>query len=94
MKSQNLSMIGKGSDAEPYHGVFIRAPAVISTKNTDVEVLGTVTHEKSGQQEVIVAVKQNNIMATAFHPELTDDLRWHRYFLELVFKNISSDGLV
>ena len=94
MKSQNLSKIGKESDAEPYHGIFIRAPAVISTKHTGVEVLGTVTHEKSGQQEVIVAVKQNNIMATAFHPELTDDLRWHRYFLELVFKNISSNGLV
>jgi hypothetical protein len=37
--------------------------------------------ENKDQQEfnVIVAVQQNNILATAFHPELTDDLRWHRY---------------
>jgi 5'-phosphate synthase pdxT subunit len=36
------------------------------------------------EREVIVAVKQSNILATAFHPELTDDTRWHRYFLGMV----------
>jgi 5'-phosphate synthase pdxT subunit len=34
--------------------------------------------------EVIVAVRSGNILATAFHPELTDDDRWHRYFLKMV----------
>jgi hypothetical protein len=34
--------------------------------------------------EVAVAVQQGNILATAFHPELTDDLRWHRHFLQMV----------
>jgi 5'-phosphate synthase pdxT subunit len=33
---------------------------------------------------VIVAAKQGRILATAFHPELTDDTRWHRYFLDIV----------
>jgi 5'-phosphate synthase pdxT subunit len=32
---------------------------------------------------VIVAVRQGHLLATAFHPELTDDLRWHQYFLEM-----------
>ena len=34
--------------------------------------------------EVFVAVQKDNILATAFHPELTEDLRWHQYFLEIV----------
>ena len=36
--------------------------------------------------EVIVAVQQGNILATAFHPELTQDIRWHRYFVDMVLK--------
>ena len=38
------------------------------------------------EREVIVAVKQSNILATAFHPELTEDLTWHSYFMSLVSK--------
>lgn len=37
-----------------------------------------------GAFEVMIAVKQGNILATAFHPELTEDLRWHRYFVDMV----------
>ncbi|CAM9552506.1 unnamed protein product, partial [Phaeothamnion confervicola] len=36
--------------------------------------------------EVIVAVQRGNILATAFHPELTDDLRWHKYFVDMVMQ--------
>jgi len=62
-----------------FHGVFIRAPSVIET-GKEVEVL-------SKFNEKIVAVKQGNIIATAFHPELTGDLSMHKYFVDLVRKN-------
>jgi 5'-phosphate synthase pdxT subunit len=35
-------------------------------------------------EAVVVAVRQRNLLATAFHPELTDDPRWHQLFLEMV----------
>ena len=57
----------------PFRAVFIRAPAIVAT-GAGVEVLAAVPGHG---EEVIVAVRQGNILATAFHPELTDDLRWH-----------------
>ncbi len=60
----------------PVRGVFIRAP-IVSQVGAGVEVLS----EFEGK---IVAVQQGNLLATAFHPELTDDARVHRYFLSLV----------
>ena len=62
----------------PFNAGFIMAPS--STKcGTDVEILAT--HNGS-----IVAARQKNLLALAFHPELTDDLRIHRYFLEMTGK--------
>lgn len=78
---------GKGERADKYHGVFIRAPAVEALESDDVRVLATVLHGKSSEP-VIVAVKQKNIIATAFHPELTNDFRWHKFFLELVLNSM------
>jgi 5'-phosphate synthase pdxT subunit len=70
-----------GLAGEPYHAVFIRAPWVEAVGD-GVEVLGlTETGEAAGR---IVAVRQGNLMATAFHPELTGDHRVHRYFVDLV----------
>lgn len=64
----------------PIRAVFIRAPAILAV-GAGVEILATV----SGRgEEVIAAVRQGSMLATAFHPELTDDLRWHAYFVELV----------
>jgi pyridoxal 5'-phosphate synthase pdxT subunit len=60
----------------PFHAVFIRAPWVEDV-GEGVEVLGRAAGS-------IVAVRQGNLLATAFHPELTGDLRVHRYFVELV----------
>lgn len=40
--------------------------------------------------DVYVAVQQGNILATAFHPELTKDLRWHRYFMDMIKKNVNT----
>jgi 5'-phosphate synthase pdxT subunit len=66
---------------EPFHAVFIRAPWVESV-GPDVEVMGRVTDGPAAGR--IVAVRQGNLLATAFHPELTGDLRVHRFFVELV----------
>ncbi len=68
----------------PFHGVFIRAPVVASV-GPAVEVLASVRDERSGRPspEGPVAVRQGAVMATSFHPELTDDTRFHEYFLRL-----------
>ncbi|MBN1953718.1 MAG: pyridoxal 5'-phosphate synthase glutaminase subunit PdxT [Anaerolineae bacterium] len=63
--------------AAPFHAVFIRAP-LIERVGQEVTVLATL------QDGSVVAVQQGNLLATAFHPELTDDERFHRYFLRLV----------
>ncbi len=42
----------------------------------------------SEEKEVAVAVLQNNILGTSFHPELTSDNRWHQYFVSLVKKSL------
>jgi 5'-phosphate synthase pdxT subunit len=65
-----------------FHAVFIRAP-VVESVGPEVEVLATVREERTGD-ETPVAVRQVHIMATSFHPELTDDRRMHSYFLEMV----------
>jgi len=57
-------------------GVFIRAPS-IEDVGKDVQVV-TKFNEK------IVAVKQGNILATSFHPELTTDISWHKYFVSMI----------
>ena len=62
---------------EPFRAVFIRAP-VISGVGEDVDILAQLPDERP------VAVRQNNLLATSFHPELTDDTRLHRYFLSLI----------
>jgi 5'-phosphate synthase pdxT subunit len=66
---------------EPVHAVFIRAPA-ITAAGDQTEVLATYPTQSGA--DVIVAVRQGPILATAFHPELTADLRWHELFLQLV----------
>ena len=68
---------------EPFPAVFIRAPWVESV-GAAVEVLGTV--DRGGDEGTIVAVRQGSLLATAFHPELTGDLRVHELFVEMVRK--------
>ncbi|WP_433791126.1 pyridoxal 5'-phosphate synthase glutaminase subunit PdxT [Actinoplanes sp. CA-252034] len=65
----------------PFRAVFIRAPWVEEI-GRDVRVLGRVAEGDTAGR--IVAVRQGNLLATAFHPELTGDLRVHRYFVEMV----------
>ena len=59
--------------------MFIRAPWV-ERVGADVEVLGRVTGGPAAGR--IVAVRQGNLLATSFHPELTGDLRVHAYFVD------------
>lgn len=60
---------------EPYPGVFIRAPYILKA-GEGVEVLGWV-------EDKIVAARQGQVLAISFHPELTGDVRLHRYFLQM-----------
>lgn len=66
-----------GQEDRPYHAVFIRAPLIESVKGT-TQVLATLPDGR------IVAAQQGNLLATSFHPELTADDRFHRYFLTMV----------
>lgn len=75
--STELAVSGFGDDKTgqvTVQAVFIRAPVVQDTGN-GVEVLATVDGHP-------VAVRQKNIMALAFHPELTPELRFHRWLAE------------
>jgi len=70
-----------GLPGGPVRAVFIRAPWVESA-GVGVQVLGAV--EAGPAAGRIVAVRQRGLLATSFHPELTGDLRVHRYFVDLV----------
>jgi len=58
----------------PFHAIFIRAPLIERVGN-DVEVLAKL------EDGTIVAARQGNLVVTSFHPELTNDTRFHKYFL-------------
>lgn len=62
--------------AKPFHAVFIRAPLIESVQAEAC----TLAKLNDGR---IVAAQQGRLLATAFHPELTSDDRFHRYFLQL-----------
>ena len=62
---------------EPFPCVFIRAP-IIESADPQIEILAKLPNG------VAAAARQGKLVATAFHPELTSDLRFHRYFLEIV----------
>jgi len=61
---------------EDFEAIFIRAPKIVDTKK-NIEILSS-TYDGTP-----VAVKSNNIFGTSFHPELTDDLRIHRMFVNM-----------
>jgi len=66
----------------PFRAVFIRAPLIART-GPDVEVLARLDGVE-GKTGEVVAVRQGRLLATAFHPELTDDDRFHSYFLSFM----------
>ncbi|MFQ5612880.1 MAG: pyridoxal 5'-phosphate synthase glutaminase subunit PdxT [Anaerolineae bacterium] len=69
--------------ARPFRAVFIRAPR-IEAVGRGVSVLARLA-----DGETVVAARQGNLLATAFHPELTGDDRFHRYFLAMAVQAIA-----
>ncbi len=83
-----------GQHEGPFRAVFIRAPSITET-GPGVEILAEYTlssEEKAaqGRDSVAVAVRSGNLLATAFHPELTEDARWHAMFVEMVKENLGA----
>ena len=68
----------------PFHAVFIRGPSVESVEN-GVEVLAKL------DDGTIVAVRDGNLLGTAFHPEVAGDPRFHQYFLHLIKQKQGSE---
>ena len=62
--------------SEPFNAVFIRAP-IIENVWGDCKILAKIDKK-------IVMAKQDNLLALSFHPELTDDIRIHKYFLNMI----------
>jgi 5'-phosphate synthase pdxT subunit len=69
----------------PYHAVFIRAP-IIASVSGQARVLAALPDGR------IVAAQENRLLATSFHPELTDDMRFHQYFVSLCRQSGSGTG--
>ncbi len=74
--------VGVESFDTPFHVIFIRAPR-IARVGENVKVLATYKDDP-------IMVQQDKLMATVFHPELTDDSRIHRYFLENIVAQLVS----
>ncbi len=71
-----LASLGE-TPVRPYHAIFIRAPLIESVSGS-AQVLAALPDGR------IVAARQGHLLATSFHPELTADDRFHRYFLQMV----------
>ncbi|MEI7989792.1 MAG: pyridoxal 5'-phosphate synthase glutaminase subunit PdxT [Chloroflexota bacterium] len=65
---------------KPFHAIFIRAPLIEAVQD-NARVLISLSDGR------IVAAQQGHFLATSFHPELTDDARFHLYFTQLVGRN-------
>ena len=71
------------NDHATFQGIFIRAPGIIAVDDCDnVKTLATL--QLSATSQIPVAVRQGNIMVNSFHPELTKDLRFHKYFVDMI----------
>ena len=94
VRSFETELAVPGVSADPVHAVFIRAPAVVQT-GPGVEVLASVPAERLEDRSILpdggslasdgqvpVAVRQGSVLATSFHPEVTGDWSFHRWFLD------------
>lgn len=77
----DLSVPGLDEPGRPFPAVFIRAP-LIEDIGANVEVLAQLPDDDG--EGKIVAAQEGHLLATSFHPELTGDDRFHRYFLDMV----------
>ncbi|MGD9175284.1 MAG: pyridoxal 5'-phosphate synthase glutaminase subunit PdxT [Desulfobacterales bacterium] len=67
----------ENGDSRPFPGIFIRSPRLIEIRDRAIEIARLADGTP-------VAAVENKLLATAFHPELTNDTRFHRYFLSLI----------
>jgi len=67
----------------PFRMVFIRAPLIASV-GKNVQVLARLAISDEDEQGQVVAARQGRLLATSFHPELTHDFRFHKFFLSMV----------
>jgi len=72
----NVSILNNGNTI-PFPGIFIRAPELLEAEE-NVKIIARLTDRTA------VAALQNKWLATSFHPELTNDIRFHQYFLGLI----------
>ncbi|KAJ4848914.1 Pyridoxal biosynthesis protein pdx2 [Turnera subulata] len=103
-------LVSKEGGPETFRGVFIRAPAVLDVgpgvevlaeypvPSTNVLFSSSAVQIQEEnpvpEKKVIVAVKQGNLLGTAFHPELTADPRWHTYFLRMTVEAATSSNTI
>lgn len=78
-----LDTLPRSRHKGPFHAVFIRAPRIKSTEDG----AGVVARLDDG---TIVAARQGNLLACSFHPELTDDTRFHELFVQMAEANAKS----
>ncbi|CAG8658294.1 11786_t:CDS:2 [Ambispora leptoticha] len=72
-----------------FPAVFIRAPVISQINSPDVKVIARLEHSIGDTDaSTIVAVRQDHLLATAFHPELTKDDRMHQYFVNLALESL------
>jgi len=74
----NIPVLKNGA-SKPFPCVFIRSPKLIGVKGR-AEVIATL------EDNTAVAAREDKLLVTSFHPELTEDLRFHQYFLSLIQK--------
>lgn len=81
----NVTVFENGSDSNrPFPAVFIRAPRLVAARG-ETQILSTL------DDGTAVAAQEGRWLVTAFHPELTGDDRFHRYFLQLVKQNLAGE---
>ncbi len=76
---------GQAKDTSLYHAIFIRAPKLVAVRG-NAAVIATLPDGTA------VAARQGTMLVTSFHPELTDDTRFHQYFLEMVAETAKERG--
>lgn len=85
LESFETDLVITGLEGPPFPGIFIRAPVVTRVGDGVREVCRL----EDGR---IVAVRQGNLLAMSFHPELTDDDRLHRYFVRMIEESRSAQS--
>lgn len=71
-------------DGKRFRAIFIRAPKILKV-GSNVKILGRVNNN-------IILAKERNVLVSAFHPELEDDIRVHQYFVDMIKKFIKKEN--